>query len=193
MRRAPQKSQLSKPAPIIIKIDPSELKNGIVLPQVKYEVLATIEETQVFHGMVLPIPRVLVYYLKHHELMVVSTIIEETNETGTCALTVKELSAKLKISIPSLSNCLYSLRKVGLLLEEPNGKRGGGKLRKLNYSTIQHLNDLVEGEDPGIYTRIRTATRKTDISHLTKEDVHKAYDNKVLAPDHDPIEEEEYD
>lgn len=113
MRRAPHKSQLSKPAPIIIKIDPSELKNGIVLPQVKYEVLATVEETQVFHGMVLPIPRVLVYYLKHHELMVVSTIIEETNETGTCALTVKELSAKLKISIPSLSNCLYSLRKVG--------------------------------------------------------------------------------
>lgn len=193
MRRAPQKSQLSKPAPIIIKIDPSELKNGIVLPKVKYEVLATVEEQQVFHGMVLPIPRVLVYYLKHHELMVVATIIEETNETGTCALTVKELSAKLKISIPTLSNCLYSLRKVGLLLEEPNGKRGAGKLRKINYNTIQHLNDLVEGEDPGVYTRIRAATRKTDISHLTKDDVHNAYDNKVLEPNHDPIEEEEYD
>lgn len=193
MRHAPQKSQLSKPEPIIIKINPSELKNGIVLPQVKYEVLATVEEKQVFHGMVLPIPRVLLYYLKHHELMVVSKIIEETNETGTCALTVKELSAKLKISVPSLSNCLYSLRRVGLLLEEPNGKRGAGKLRKLNYDTIQHLNDLVEGEDPGIYTRIRTATRKADISHLNKKDVHNAYDNKVLAPDHDPAEEEEYD
>lgn len=193
MRRTPQKSQLDKPAPIIVKINPSELKNGIVVPEVKYEVIATVEEKQVFHGMVLPIPRVLIYYLKHHELMVVSTIIEETNETGTCALSVKELATRLKISIPSLSNCMYSLRKVGLLQEMPNGKRGGGKLRQLNYDAIQHLNDLVEGEDPGIYARIRKASKKIDITHLTKNDVQGAYDNKILAPDHDPAEEEEYD
>lgn len=193
MRRTPKKSQLSKPAPIIVKIDPSELKNGIVVPEVKYEVVATVEKKQVFHGMVLPIPKVLVYYLKHNELMIVSTIIEETNENGKCALGVREMAARLKISVPSLSNCMYSLRKAGLLLEIPNGKRGAGRIRELNYEAIQHLNDLVEGEDPGIYARIRKATKKIDITHLSKDDVKKAYDNKVLPPDHDPAEEEEYD
>lgn len=193
MRRKPKKSQIPKQETIVVKIDPMQLKTGIVLPKVKYEVLATVEEEQVFHGMVLPIPRVLLYYLNRHELMVVATIIEKTNETGICASTLKDMSTKLKVSVPSLSNCLFSLRKVGLLLEEPNGKRGGGRLRKLNYEAIQHLNDLVEGEDPGIYTRIRKATRKIDITHLTKEDINKAYDNKVLQPDHDPAEEEEYD
>lgn len=193
MKRAPRKSQLAKPAPFVVKIDPSTLKNGIVLPKIKYEVLATVEEEQVFYGMVLPIPKVLVYYLRHNELMVIAAIIEETNETGTCSLTVKELSTRLKISIPNLSNCLCSLRKVGLLLEQPNGKKGTGRLRKLNYEAVQHLNDLVEGEDPGVYSRIRKASRKIDISHLTKADIESAYDNKVLAPGHDPAEEEEYD
>lgn len=193
MKSAPKKSQLPKPAPIVIKIDPNELKNGIILPEIKYEVVATVEHHQVFHGMVLPIPKVLVYYLNNAELKVVSMIIEETNDQGFCALSVIELAAKLKMSTIKLSSCLQSLRKIGLLLEMPNGRRGNGKMRKLNYEAIQHLNDLVEGEDPGVYSRIRKASRKFDISHMTKEDILNAYDNKVLAPDHDPIEEEEYD
>lgn len=193
MKRIPQKAKLSKPEPIIIKIDPKELKAGIVLPQVKYQVLATIENEQVFNGMVLPIPKVLIYYLTHNELLIVATILEETNEYGECASSVKELAAKMKISTPTVSSCLYSLRKVGLLQEAPNGKRGAGRIRKLNYAAIQYLNDLVEGEDPGIYIRIRKATRKINITSLTKDDIKSAYDNKILAPDHDPAEEEEYD
>lgn len=193
MKRIPQKAKLPKQEPIIIKIDPKQLKAGIVLPQVKYQVLATIENEQVFNGMVLPIPKVLVYYLTHNELMIVATILEETNEYGECASSVKELAAKMKISTPTVSSCLYSLRKVGLLQEAPNGKRGAGRIRKLNYTAIQYLNDLVEGEDPGIYIRIRKATRKINITSLTKEDIKKAYDNKVLEPGHDPAEEEEYD
>lgn len=193
MKRIPQRAKLANPEPILIKIDPKQLKTGIILPKVKYQVLAAIEEEEVFRGMVLPIPKVLIYYLTHNELMVVSTILEETNENGDCALSVKELATKIKISIPTLSACLYSLRKVGLLLEAPNGKRGAGRIRKLNYIAIQHLNDLVEDEDPGIYARIRKATRKINIMNLNKEDIKGAYDNKVLEPNHDPAEEEEYD
>lgn len=193
MKRIPQKNKLSKPEPIIIKIDPTELRTGIVLPQVKYQVLATVENEQVFNGMVLPIPKVLIYYLTHNELLIVATILEETNERGECASSVKELATKIKISTPTVSSCLYSLRKVGLLQEAPNGKRGAGRIRKLNYDAIQHLNDLVEDEDPGIYIRIRKATRKVNIMNLTKDDIKNAYDNKILDPEHDPAEEEEYD
>lgn len=193
MKRIPQKAILVKLEPIIIKIDPKQLKTGIVLPKVKYQVLASVENELVFNGMVLPIPKVLIYYLTHNELMIVSTILEETNEYGECASSVKELATKIKISTPTVSSCLYSLRKVGLLQEAPNGQRGAGRIRKLNYTAIQHLNDLVEGEDSGIYTRIRKATRKTNIMSLTKDDIKNAYDNHVLEPGHDLAEEEEYD
>ena len=193
MKRIPQKAILAKPEPIVIKIDPKQLKTGIVLPKVKYQVLASVENEQVFNGMVLPIPKVLIYYLTHNELMIVSTILEETNECGECASSVKELAIKIKISTPTVSSSLYSLRKVGLLQEAPNGQRGAGRIRKLNYTAIQHLNDLVEGEDSGIYTRIRKATRKTSIMSLTKDDIKNAYDNHVLEPGHDLAEEEEYD
>lgn len=193
MKRIPNRAKLPPPAPVVIKLDPKLLRGGIVLPKVKYEILATVETEEVFDGMVIPMPKVLIYFLSKNELMVVSTIMEEANENGECALSVKELAIKMQLSIPTLSNCLYSLRKIGLLLETPNGKRGGGSIRQLNYPAIQHLNDLVEEEDSGIYTRIRKATRKINILNLTKDDVKSAYDTHVLEPDHDPAEEEEYD
>lgn len=176
----------------MIKLDPKLLRGGIVLPKVKYEILATVETEEVFDGMVIPMPKVLIYFLSKNELMVVSTIMEEANENGECALSVQELAIKMRLSVPTLSNCLYSLRKIGLLLETPNGKRGGGRIRQLNYPAIQHLNDLVEEEDSGIYARIRKATRKINILNLTKDDVKSAYDTHVLEPGHDPAEEEEY-
>lgn len=193
MKRIPQKTIPLNPEPVVIKIDPKELRAGIVLPKVKYEVQVSVENDQAFNGMILPVPKVLIYYLTHNELMIVSTIIEDTNEHSECASTIKELAVKLRISTPTVSTCLYSLRRAGLLLESPNGRRGAGRTRRLNYEAVQHLNDLVEGEAPGIYTRIRTATWKANIMKLTKEDIKKAYDNQVLEPGHDPAEEEEYD
>ena len=191
MKRIPQRAKLPQPEPIVITLDPKQLRGGITLPKVKYQVLATVETEEVFNGMVLPIPKVLIYFLSRNELMVLATILEETNETGDCSLSVKELAIKIKISIPTLSACLYSLRKIGLLLETPDGKRGGGRIRTLNYPAIQHLNDLVENEDPGIYARIRKATRKINILNLTKDDIKGAYDYQVLERDHDPDEDEE--
>ncbi|MDE6023725.1 MAG: hypothetical protein K2G13_09525 [Muribaculaceae bacterium] len=192
MRHIPQRAKLPPPEPITIMVNPKDLKGGIVLPKIKYQVIATVETEEVFKGMVLPIPKVLIYFLNHNELMIVSTILEECTETGECSLSVQQLATKIKISIPTLTNCLYALRKVGLLLESPNGKRGAGRIRKLNYKAIQHLNDLVEGEDSGIYARIRKAVRKINIMNLTKNDIKQAYDHQVLEPDHDPAEEEEY-
>ena len=192
MKKIPNRAKLPPPEPVVIKLDPKLLRGGIVLPKVKYEILATVETEEVFDGMVIPIPKVLIYFLRKNELMVVSKIMEEANENGECALSVQELAVKMKLSAPTLSNCLYSLRKIGLLLETPNGKRGGGRIRQLNYPAIQHLNDLVEEEDPGIYARIRKATRKINILNLTKDDVKSAYDTHVLEPGHDPAEEEEY-
>ena len=192
MKKIPNRAKLPPPEPVVIKLDPKLLRGGIVLPKVKYEILATVETEEVFDGMVIPMPKVLIYFLSKNELMVVSTIMEEVNENGECALSVQELAIKMRLSIPTLSNCLYSLRKIGLLLETPNGKRGGGRIRQLNYPAIQHLNDLVEEEDPGIYARIRKAIRKINILNLTKDDVKSAYDTHVLEPGHDPAEEEEY-
>ena len=192
MKKIPNRAKLPPPEPVVIKLDPKLLKGGIVLPKVKYEILASIETEEVFDGMIIPMPKVLIYFLNKNELMVISTIMEETNDKGECALSVQELAIKMRLSIPTLSNCLYSLRKIGLLLETSNGKRGGGRIRQLNYSAIQHLNDLVEEEDPGIYARIRKATRKINILNLTKDDVKEAYDTHVLEPGHDPAEEEEY-
>lgn len=184
---------LSSKEPIIIEIDPKELKNGIVVPKVKYQVVATVEHQQVFNGMVLPIPRVLIYYLSKVELQVVATIIEQTNEVGECALTVKEIAKKIKGSTPTTSTALYALRRMGILKETPNGQKGAGRIRTLNYDAIQHLNDLVEGEDPGVFARLRKATRKSQIQKLGQYDLDKSYDSTVLPPDHDPEEEEEYD
>lgn len=193
MKRVPQRAKLTKPAPIIVKIDPMALKSGIVLPSVKYEIVATVDEEQVFDGMVLPLPKVLIYFLNRNELLVLATILEDSLERGECRLTVKELGKRVCLAIPTMTAALYSLRKIGLLLEQPDGRRGAGRVRKLNYAAIQHLNDLVADEDHGVFTRIRKATRKVHIMNLTKADIHEAYDNHVLPPDHDPAEEEEYD
>lgn len=193
MKKPPQRTQLEKAKPIVIKIDPMAMRNGISLPKIKYELLTTAETEEVFHGIVLPIPRVLMYFLNYHELLVMSTILEETYQNGECSLRVSEIGLKTRLCSQTVSTALHGLRKIGLLLEQPDGKSGVGKIRKLDYKAIQHLNDLLEDENPDVYSKIRKATRKTNINNLTKEDILEAYDHKVLPPDHDPAEEEEYD
>lgn len=192
MRHVPKKAKLAKPKPITIKIDPTEQRQGIVLPEVTYKVSVEVEQKEVFCGMVVPIPRVLLYFLNHMELMVVSIILEDSINGEGCTLSAKEIAKRIKVCDPTIHNTFYVLRKLGLLLEQPNGKKGTGKIRKLNYAAIQHLNDLVEGEDASVIFRLRKATRTIDVNHLTKESVRAAYDNVALAPDHDPAEEEEY-
>ena len=85
MKKIPNRAKLPPPEPVVIKLDPKLLRGGIVLPKVKYEILATVETEEVFDGMVIPMPKVLIYFLSKNELMVVSTIMEEVIENGECA------------------------------------------------------------------------------------------------------------
>lgn len=193
MKKIQKKAHLEKPKPVLIEIDPTENWQGIAVPKIEYRVVAEVGMEEVFTGMVLPIPRALLYFLSHSELMVLSVILEESFRTEGCFLTTKEIAKRIKASAPTVTNTLCSLRQMGILLERGNGQAGSGRIRKVNYKAVQTLNDLVQGEDPGIYSRIRKATRKKDIRLITKDDLQQAYDTHVLPPDHDPAEEEEYD
>ena len=194
MRKIPKKSQLKRPEHITIKFDPLIMRNSIVMPKIKYEVTAEVDTETKFTGKITPMPTVLIYFLTHMELSIISLILEETYENGGCDLSVIDIALRLAVTTPTISAALYKLRKNDLLLEERNmNVKGLGRRRLLNFEAIQHLNDLVEGEDPGIYARIRKATRRSSILRLTKEDIRCAYNNKILPPDHDPEEEEEYD
>ena len=68
MKKIPNRAKLPPPEPVVIKLDPKLLRGGIVLPKVKYEILATVETEEVFDGMVIPMPKVLIYFLSKNEL-----------------------------------------------------------------------------------------------------------------------------
>lgn len=177
-----------------VKIDPNTLKGDILMPKVHYKVITTAEVERVFNGMILPIPRVLMYFLNHTELQLIGMIMEETATKGECYFCIKDYATRLNITNATVSASLYKLRRKGLLIEAGNGRRGRGKIRKINYKTISHLDNLVEGEDIGVFTRLKKVLKqKFIITNITKADIHNAYDNKVLPPIHDPEEEEEYD
>ena len=192
MKRIPKKSQVPKPNPITIKFNPAKKYDSIVMPKIKYEIVATAEMKTKFTGEITPIPTVLLYILSYNELKLFSAIMDSHYKYGKCTLTMDELAMRMRSTRPSINSALCTMRTRGLLLEEPYG-RGNRKARMLNFKAIQHISKLVDGEDPRIYARIASSTRKTDIMSLTKEDIRNAYDNKVLHPDHDPAEEEEYD
>lgn len=189
----PNKSQAIKPDPITVSINPLDKVHGIVIPEIQYTVTAEVDMKTKFIGKITPMPTVLMHILTHLELKIIAIIMEETCREGKCVLLLKDFVKYLNHTQPAISTAMGALRKRGLLIESRNGKNATKKIRALNFEAVQHLNDLVEGEDPGIYARIARATRKIDILHLTKEDIRNAYDNKVLPPDHDPAEEEEYD
>lgn len=192
MRKIPRKAILEAPKPIQVEIDPLSKKETILMPEITYTVVASAEMKPKFTGAITPLPTVLINFLTYNELKIMAIILEESYRTGRCALSVLEMATRIASTPPTVSSALASMRKRGLLLEVPSGIKAG-RIRQINFKTIQHLNDLVEGEDPGVYARICKATRRTAIENLTKADIHKAYDNKVLPPDHDPAEEEEYD
>ena len=193
MKKIPKKSQLPKPELITIKFDPLAKQQEIVMPKINYSVIATVDTEPKFTGEITPIPTILIHFLTHTELKIFSIILEDTYRKGQCCLTVQEIAVRIATTAATISTSLYRMRMRDLLLETPNGLRGSGKIRSINFKALQYLNDLVDGEDPGIYSRIARATLKKSILSLTKEDIRNAYDNKVLPPDHDPAEEEEYD
>lgn len=163
------------------------------MPKIRYETIATIDMETKFTGEITPVPTVLIYIMTPLELKVITTIMQETYLNGRCLMTMKEMSIRFNCTYAAVQTVLSNLRRRSILLEEPSGNGGAGKNRMLNFKAIQHINDLVQGEDPGVYARIKSIIIRRDILTLTKEDIRKGYDNKVLPPGHDPVEEEEYD
>lgn len=179
---------------ITVRIDPATLKSGLILPKIMYQIVATVEQEEVYNGMTIPIPHVLFYFLHHKELQVVGVIIEQTILTGSCKLTIKDFAYRLSVNPVTVCNALYNLRKMNLLIEIADGKRGAGKVRKINFEAIQHLNNLVEGEDFNLLSRVRRKLgNKKNVTKINLADLEKVYNHKILPPEHDPEEEEEYD
>lgn len=182
-----RKSKPVKP----LKVIPSRVKMmDINVPQMEYRVVAQpILKTQ-FTGHVSVIPTVLIFYLSNQELKVVATIIQETMENAVCTLSAKQLSVRIGISMPSLYTTIYKLRKMGVIYEERHGRH---IKRAIDFNAVQHLNDLLNIEDRGIYKRLRGKLHNKNLNNITEQDLERAYDKYVLPVNHDPEEEEEYD
>lgn len=178
---------------ITVNVDPNEMKQQIVMPEVEYKVIATAKPRVAFHGTVIMMPRVLIYFLTHKELVVMTFIMDQTAAHGACWTTVKEMESQLALSSTTISGVLYRLRLMGLLMEKPNGQSGSGRVRTPNFEAIQHLDDVLDGESTAVCTRMHVLCRDMNVMSLRKDDVQRVCNHKVLPKDHDPEEEEEYD
>lgn len=175
-----------------ITFDPDSIpKTEIKIPKFKYKVAVDDVSMQTaFTGNVIGLPTVLIFYLHANELKVVCVILQEIMERGACILTYQQFSIRLCISLPTLYQTMRKLRTMNVIEE----LRKGWKVRRwLNFEAIQHLNDLVDTEDRGIYPRLRRKCKSKSIKKINEEDIKAVYDQYVLPPDHDIEEEEEYD
>lgn len=177
--------------PKSIKVIPGRIqKTDIKIPTYEYKVVAQPILKTAFTGHVTPLPTVLLFYLYLNELRVVGTIIQETLENGACLLTMKQFQIRLKMLKHTLADTLHHLRKLGIIYEE---RKGWKVKRAIDYSAVQHLNDILANEDRGIYTRLRRVCKLKNIKHINEHDLERSYDKYVLPVDHDIEEEEEYE
>lgn len=193
MNKVPIRAQIPKNEIIDIRLNTKDLYGVLSTPKVRYEVMAIVEEEKVFTGDVVPVPRFMIYYLNKNELLVAISIMEDVRNYGECWMTYRNFAKRLKISITAFSNSLKNLRRLGIVKESAGRFRSRGVKLEVDYAALQHLNDLVEGENPDVFELIRKISRKTVIKNISKADILKAYNNNILPPDHDPAEEEEYD
>lgn len=177
--------------PKSLPVKPQRIQNTkLAIPKLEYKVVAQPILETTFTGHVTTIPTILIFYLNPMEFKVAAVIIQETMETGVCILTTKQIAIRLKASKPSIYNSLYALRKMGIIYEERQGRKVA---RALDFNAIQHLNDLLNIEDRGVYRRLRDKARLKNINNITSVDLERIYDKHVLPADHDVEEEEEYD
>lgn len=165
-------------------------KIPLAVPKIEYKVVAQQILKTEFTGHVTTIPTVLIFYLHAHEFKVVAAIIQETMEAGICLLTVKQLSVRLKVEPTTIYDTLYKLRRMGIIYEY---RQGRNVARAIDFEAVQHLNDLLDIEDRGVYCRLRGKTKLKNIRNITPKDLQQIYDKYVLPVDHDIEEEEEYD
>lgn len=185
------KNKVQRVTQVLVDTTKSISELGIQIPRVEYKVSANVTTDMVFTGKITPLPTVLVHFLRPDELRYFSVVMEEILERGECILNTKQFSLKMSVSKPTVYECKRNLLKMGLLNEE---KLSGNRRRlSVNWLAVNILDDLVDGEDNAIMSRIRKATQKVKIENMTRKDIERAYDERVLPPDHDPREEEIYD
>lgn len=193
MNKLVKRAEFSTKGEIVYKLDMRQIRSRITLPKITYSITAGVEEQGVFDGDAVPMPLAVLFFLGKLELKLFGVIEHECLCNEMCSLSVRQLAVRVKASVGSVRTSLYQLRKYGLVLESRNVKIKGGRFRKIDWKAVQRLDELTKGHDPGIFVRLRRATRKHDIMNLTEEDVMEAYDNKCLPINHDIEEEEEYD
>lgn len=177
--------------PKSVKVVPGKVQlTDLKVPDIEYKVVAQSVLKTAFTGNVTPIPTVLIFYLNPDELLVAATIIQETMENGVCSLRKKAMGIRLKLTLRTITEALYHLKKMGIVRQMG---RGWNYRWAIDYSAVQHLNDLLVNEDRGIYRRLRGKCKLKNIKNINKDDLGKAYDRYVLPPNHDIEDEEEYD
>lgn len=177
--------------PKSLPVQPQRIQNvAFAIPKLEYKVIAQPILQTTFTGHVTTIPTVLIFYLNTTEFKIVAAIIQETVENGVCLLTIKQFATRLKVCIATIYDNFYNLRKMGIMYEDRQGRQVA---RAIDFNAVQHLNDILNIEDRGIYRRLRDKMRLKNINNITKEDFNRVYDKYVLPVDHDIEEEEEYD
>lgn len=183
--------QKAESPPKFIKVKPQKFSDApICIPKLEYKVVAQPVLKTAFTGRTIVMPIVLAFYLRDTEYKVVTVVLKETMDNGTCALNAKQFSTRLAYSLPNIYDTLYNLRRMGILYEYRSGRQ---VIRAIDFDAVQHLNDLTVNEDDGICRRLRKRLKFKNINNITKDDLKRAYDRYVLPTDHDIEEEEEYD
>lgn len=164
---------------------------GIQIPKIDYKVIADVTMQAAFSGMITPVPTVLIHHLKPLELLLVSVIIEETIEKGECNISQDELALRMGVSTNTVALTRSSLKKHDIITFER--KRTSPSRYHINWEAVNNLDKLMRDQPRAIMARVRNTSKKRKISNMNQEDIDRAYNEKILPPNHDPREEEMYD
>ncbi len=115
-----------------------------------------------YDGELLPLPMVLVKYLNATELKVFAFILGKRNNNGGCHCRREAIAKELKTSTVTVSKILNRLEAMGIITQTRVGMRLD---RKINFDTIQVLDELLADRLPGAAAAFRAAMENCNIRH----------------------------
>ena len=128
----------------------------------KYCVDVAIYQKQQFIGDLVPIPLVLIDYLSASEIRVFARILSQLKNHSTCQIRRKTLAKELGVSETTITTVLNSLESIGIITQDHEGRR---KLKKINFNTIQKLNDILKDRLPGAARAFRNEMGDQNINN----------------------------